>query len=204
MFAQLSSWLFDYGFQASQTDASLFLLTHGDLCMYLLVYVDDFVITASKASAIDTFISDLSLAYPVKDLSSLSYFLDLEITHLSNDLLLSQRKYIKDLLNRSKMFHAKPVTSPMAATLKLSKFDSLSFDDVILFRSIVGVLQYLSLTGSNISYAVNKVCQLMHTPKLPHWVAVKRILRYLEATINLGLFFSSQSSFKLQAYSDAD
>ncbi|XP_041020372.1 uncharacterized mitochondrial protein AtMg00810-like [Juglans microcarpa x Juglans regia] len=203
-FAQLSSWLLGYGFQASKVDASLFVLTHGDLRMYLLVYVDDFIITASKASVVDQFISDLSLAFPVKDLGTLSYFLGLEITQMNNGLLLSQRKYIKDLLTRSKMLHAKPVTSPMAAALKLSKFDSPSFDDVTLFRSIVGSLQYLSLTRPDISYAVNKVCQFKHTPKLPHWVAIKRILRYLKATINHGLFFSSQSSFKLQAYSDAD
>lgn len=196
--------MLDYGFLASQADASLFVLNHGDLCMYLLVYVEDFIINASQPSAIDTFISDLSLAFPVKDLGSLSYFLRLEITQLSNGLLLSQRNYIKDLLTRSKMLHAKPITSPMRASLQLSKFDSPSFDDVTLFRSIVGGLQYFSLTRPDISYVVNKVCQFMNTPKLSHWVAVKRILCYLKATINHGLFFSSQSSFKLQAYSDVD
>ncbi|XP_042955114.1 uncharacterized mitochondrial protein AtMg00810-like [Carya illinoinensis] len=92
----------------------------------------------------------------------------------------------------------------MAASLKLSKFDSPNFEDVTLFRSIVGALQYLSLTRPDISFSVNKVCQFMYSPKLPHWSAVKRILRYLKGTINYGVHFSSQSPFILQAYSDAD
>ncbi|KAF5461622.1 hypothetical protein F2P56_017701 [Juglans regia] len=79
-FAQLNSWLLDYGFRASQFDASLFVLAHGDLRLYLLVYINDFIITRSQASAIDTFTHDLALAFPVKDFCPLSYFLDLEAT----------------------------------------------------------------------------------------------------------------------------
>lgn len=71
---------------------------------------------------------------------------------------------------------AKLVTSPMAASAKLSIFDGPPFDDPTFYRSTVGSLQYLFLTRPDVSYAVNKVCQFMHTPKLPHWQAVKRIL----------------------------
>lgn len=92
----------------------------------------------------------------------------------------------------------------MAASLKLSKFDSPTFEDATLYRSIIGGLQYLSLTRLDIFFVVNKVCQFMHSPKVPHLSAVKRILWYLEATINYGLFFTSKSNFTLQAYSDAD
>ncbi|XP_035551021.1 uncharacterized mitochondrial protein AtMg00810-like [Juglans regia] len=92
----------------------------------------------------------------------------------------------------------------MAASLMLSKFDNPNFEDVTLYHSIVGGLQYLSVTRPDISYSVNKVCQFMHSPKAPHWSVVKRILRYLKATINDGLFFASNSSLTLQAYLDAD
>ncbi|XP_042950035.1 secreted RxLR effector protein 161-like [Carya illinoinensis] len=102
------------------------------------------------------------------------------------------------------MSGANPISSPMSASTKLSKFDSPSFENVTLYRSIIGNLQYLSLTRPDISFSVNKACQFMHEPKLSHWLAVKRILRYLKSTINYGLFFSKQSSFNLHAYSDAD
>lgn len=52
-------------------------------------------------------------------------------------------------------------------------------DDVTLYRSIVGALQYATITRPKISYTVNRVCQFMHSPTDTHWKAVKRILRYL-------------------------
>lgn len=102
------------------------------------------------------------------------------------------------------MRHAKPISSSMVASLKLLKYDSPDFDDPTMYHSIFGGLQYLSLTRPDISFAVNKVCQLIHAPKTSHWVAVKRVLRYLKATINHGLLFKKQSHLTLQAYSDAD
>ncbi|KAF5476985.1 hypothetical protein F2P56_003667, partial [Juglans regia] len=203
-FAKLTSWLNDYGFVASQSDPSLFILHRGDLHIFLLIYVDDMVITSSHPHAIDVVIRDLSMTFPVKDLGSLSYFLGLEVDYCDSSIILSQRKYIKDLLARSNMLQAKSISSPMAASLKLSQFDAPAFDDYTLIRSIVGGLQYLSYTRLDISFAVNKVCQFMHSPKLTHWSAVKRILRYLKGTINHGLLFKYTSSFTLQAYCDAD
>lgn len=156
--------------------------------------MDDIVIASSLPSATDKLVSDLGLAFPVKDLGKLSFFLGLEVDYLPTGLLLSQRKYIKDLLICSQMLHAKPISSPMAASLKLSIFYSPDHDDVHQYCSIMGGLQYLSLTRPDISFTINKVCQFLHKPKQPHWSAVKRILRYLKHTINFGLFFSSKSS----------
>lgn len=102
------------------------------------------------------------------------------------------------------MLHSKPISSPRATSLKLSQFDSPSFTDATLYWSLVGRLQYLSLTRPDISFAVNKSCQFMHDPKDSHCVAVKRILRYLKDTINFGLLFKPQSCFQLHKYSDAD
>jgi hypothetical protein len=55
------------------------------------------------------------------------------------------------------------------------------------YRSIVGAVQYIMLTKPDLSYSVNKVCQFLHAPSTLHWVAVKRILRYLCGTLKLGL-----------------
>ncbi|XP_040996228.1 uncharacterized mitochondrial protein AtMg00810-like [Juglans microcarpa x Juglans regia] len=203
-FAQLNAWLTDYSFSASRDDPSLFILNSGDLHMFLLIYVDDMLITSSIHAAIDNLISALARAFPVKDLGQLSYFLGIEIDYLISGIFLSQRKYIKDLLERSNMLNAKPMTSPMAASLKLSQFDGPEFTDSTLFRSIVGGLQYLSITRPDIAFSVNKVCQFMHCAKVSHWSAVKRILRYLKSTINYGMLFKSSSSLTLQAYTDAD
>lgn len=88
----------------------------------------------------------------------------------------------------------------MSGSIKLSKFDIPSLTNHTLFISVVGNLQYLSLTKSDISFAVNKVCQFMNNPKLPHWTAIKKILKYLKLSVNHGLFFSKHSNLSLYVY----
>ncbi|XP_043720926.1 uncharacterized mitochondrial protein AtMg00810-like [Telopea speciosissima] len=77
-------------------------------------------------------------------------------------------------------------------------------DDPTLYRSVIGALQYATLTRLDITFAVNKVCQFMHQPTLDHWTSVKRILRYLKHTASHGILFQPQQSMQLSAYSDAD
>lgn len=78
---------------------------------------------------------------------------------------MSQVKYISDLLTRTNMHNAKLVSTPMSTSIKLTSFDGTSFEDSHLYRSVVGSLQYLVFTRSDISFGVNKVCQFMHCPK---------------------------------------
>jgi histone deacetylase 1/2 len=77
-------------------------------------------------------------------------------------------------------------------------------DDCTQYRSIVGGLQYLTLTRPDLSYSVNKVCQFLHAPTTEHWSAVKRILRYIQDTSKVGITFVKSSSTLLSAFSDAD
>ncbi|XP_040999433.1 uncharacterized mitochondrial protein AtMg00810-like [Juglans microcarpa x Juglans regia] len=170
----------------------------------LHVYVDDMIITSSSSSDVKRLIVSLGQAFPVTDLGPLPYFLGLELDYLSDGLFISQRKYISDLLKKANMLGSKPISSPMSTSTKLSKFDAPTFENATLFRSIVGSLQYLSLTRPDVSFAVNKVYQFMHDPKNTDWTAVKRILQYLKSTINHGLFLAKKSGLTLHAFSDAD
>lgn len=81
--------------------------------------------------------------------------------------------------------------------------DSQPFDNPVRYRQIVGALQYLTLTRPDIAFAVNKVCQFMHSPTQNHWSAVKRILRYLQGSLDHGLFIQRSSGSTLHAYTDA-
>jgi histone deacetylase 1/2 len=94
----------------------------------------------------------------------------------------------------------------MSSTEKLSAHegDPLGTTDVTRYRSIVGALQYLTLTRPDILFAVNKVCQFLHTPTTVHWRVVKRILRYLKNTSGLGLRIQKSLSTLVSAFSDAD
>jgi histone deacetylase 1/2 len=86
----------------------------------------------------------------------------------------------------------------------LTEGETLSSDDSTRYRSIVGALQYITLTRPDIAFSVNKVCQFLHAPTTVHWTAVKRILRYLKGTLSLGLRLSKSGSTMVSAFSDAD
>jgi hypothetical protein len=87
--------------------------------------VDDIIITGSSNSLIQTVIQKLNSEFSLKDLGKLDYFLGIEVHHsASGSLLLSQTKYIRDLLTKAKMESANSIASPMASSTKLSKFGS--------------------------------------------------------------------------------
>ena len=83
------------------------------------------------------------------------------------------------------MKDCKPCSTPLSTTEKLSLHEGelLSPEEGKKYRSIVGALQYLTLARPDISFSVNKVCQFLHAPTSLHWIAVKRILRYIQGSV---------------------
>lgn len=75
-----------------------------------------------------------------------------------------QHRYILDLLTRTNMVEAKPVSTPMQTTSKLTLHDSSLLADATQYKLIVGSLQYLAFTRPDISFAVNQLSQFMHQP----------------------------------------
>ncbi|PRQ35279.1 putative RNA-directed DNA polymerase [Rosa chinensis] len=103
------------------------------------------------------------------------------------------------------MLLTKPMSTPMSAKDSLTATDGALLDNPTEFRTLVGALQYLTITRPDIAFAVNSVSQFMSQPRLPHLVAVKRILRYVKGTLGHGLSFAPQHQpVHLFAYSDAD
>ena len=109
-----------------------------------------------------------------------------------------QSKYIRDLLHKTRMAEAHSISSPMVSSCKLSKHGADIFQDPTLYRSVVGALQYATLTKPKISF--NKVCQFMAKPLESHWAVVKRILRYLKGTLSHGLLLQPASITKPLAF----
>ncbi|KAH9723253.1 retrovirus-related pol polyprotein from transposon RE2 [Citrus sinensis] len=148
------------------------------------------------------------------DLGFLTYFLGVEVIPNKHDLLLSQRRYIMDLLTQTKMQEAKTVLTPIPTSPTLTLTSGSSLSDPTEYRQVVGSLQYLLITRPDIAFAVNKLSQYMHCPTTEHWSFVKRLLRYLVGTVddglqlykdsNLSLHAFSDTSLSLQAFSDAD
>ena len=165
---ELRRFLVLHDFQNSKSDSSLFIHHGTNFCLYLLVYVDDIVVTGSSEHKVHDFISLLSNRFSLKDLGSLSYFLEVEAQQCTQGLFLSQRKYICDLLKKTNMHDVKEVSSPLVPSLKLTFHDSTPSTGATLYRQVLGSMQYLSLTRPDISFIVNKLSQYMHQPTVTH------------------------------------
>jgi hypothetical protein len=82
----------------------------------------------------------------LKDLGPLHYFLGIEVVHRPDGFFLHQKKYAHELLDRAGMLNCTPVSTPVDTKAKLSATDGSPAPDASLYRSIVGALQYLTLT----------------------------------------------------------
>ncbi|KAL6346966.1 hypothetical protein AAG906_006026 [Vitis piasezkii] len=116
---------------------------HLKCTFYLLLYVDDMVLTGTNLALIKTLITRLSKEFAMKDLGSLHYFLSVEVQHNSQGLFLSQTKYALDLLQRADMIKAKPISTPFVVGQHLSTTGKL-FSDPALFCG------YLIFFGANL------------------------------------------------------
>ena len=174
--------------------------------IFVLIYVDDIIVASSENGVTEALLQDLKGDFALKDLGDLHYFLGIEVSRVRDGILLTQEKYATDILKRVGMTNCKPVAAPLSVSEKLSVHEGnpLGSNDATNYRSVVGALQYLTLTRPDISFAVNKVCQFLHAPTTVHWTAVKRILRYVKLTAKLGLKISRSSSLLVSAFSDAD
>ena len=185
------------GFQNSKADSSLFIYCQNSVICYLLVYVDDLVLTGNNLCFVLEIVAQLGNQFSLKDMGQLNFFLGMEVISTKFGLFLSQHKYIRDLLSKTNMIGAKDVSTPLSNSTE--------------FRSVIGALQYLSFTQPDISFSVNKLSQFMHKPTVTHWTAAKRLLRYLKHllrylkhTIFHGLHIRKKSTFELITYFDTD
>lgn len=119
-YSELKSFLLRSGFQNSVSDTSLFILCHDRHFVYVLVYVDDILVTGTSAVLIQQVIESLAAKFSIKYLGQLGYFLGIETIRTPQGLHIMQRKYVTDLLQRTNMLHSKPVATPLAASPKLT------------------------------------------------------------------------------------
>jgi hypothetical protein len=109
----------------------LFTLHLGPVHIFLLVYIDDIILTGNNEETIHWLVTNLQADFAMKDLGPLGYFLGIQATRNSNGLHLRQTKYILDLLNRAHMVESKPYRAPCTVVSKLSKYDGDPFLDLV-------------------------------------------------------------------------
>ncbi|GKV37976.1 hypothetical protein SLEP1_g45935 [Rubroshorea leprosula] len=203
-FRELKAFILSQGFYNSKSDSSLFVYHKDSTRLYFLVYADDILLTGNDSSLLRSLVHKMGQCFSLKDLGPFTFFLGIEAIQTPAGLLLSQHKYILDILCRANMDAAKLVSTPLPFSANLSSSAGSALSNSSEYRCILGSLQYLTLTRPDISFAVSRLSQYMHQPTDLHWQALKRVLRYLRGTVYHGLLLRPQPSLSLHAYSDSD
>lgn len=137
-------------------------------------------------------------------MGELTFFLGLQIKQVPSGTFINQAKYCKELLKRFGMDKAKEASTPMGTSSYLDKDEHGNSVDVTKYRGIIGCLLYLTATRPDIMCSVCMCARYQSCPKESHLTAVKRIMKYLLGTTNVGLWYPKRSSFSLVGYSDSD
>ncbi|KAI0524695.1 hypothetical protein KFK09_004077 [Dendrobium nobile] len=135
--------------------------------------------------------------------SSVSLFLGIMISFTPYGLFLDQQQYASDILSSAGFLNCKPLPTPITPRSSCSATQDTLLLQPTNYRRLAGSLQYLTITRPGLAFATNQLCQHMHDPKPIHIQALKRVLRYIQGTLDYGLPLCN-SDLTLQTYVDAD
>ena len=138
-----------------------------------------------------------------QNLGMLKYFLGVEVMRSKQRILLSQRKYVLDLLSKTRKLGAKPCSTPMTSNVQIIKEGDI-FEDPKRYTRLVGKLNYLKVTRPDIAYSVSVLSQYMSSPTVSHWVAVEHILCYLKEAPGRGMLYKKHGHTKIECFFYAD
>ncbi|GKA42118.1 ribonuclease H-like domain-containing protein [Tanacetum coccineum] len=137
-FQQFASYITWVGFSYSRCDSSLFIYRHGTDTAYLLLYVNDIVLTTSFESLLQHIIRSLHQEFAMTDLGPLNYFLGISVARDSSGLFLSKKKYALEILDRAHMANCNPSRTPIDTESKLG-----SDGDPPHFSALKRILRYV-------------------------------------------------------------
>ncbi|CAH2098237.1 unnamed protein product [Euphydryas editha] len=203
---KLNTALLDIGLLRSKIDPCIYyrIINKQDI-LFISVYVDDLICFFNNENSMKNIKHKLLEKFHMKDMGRVKQCVGFRIKQEQNKISLDQSIYIEKILKRFNMSDCKPIWTPCEANIQLKKAEQ---DSEILrnipYHEAVGCLLYLSQgTRPDIAYIVNSLSKYNNKPTAEHWSALKRILRYLKATVNYKLTFKKDDS-EIVGYCDAD
>jgi transposase InsO family protein len=204
-------------FSRLQADPCIYLLRKSAVILYIALYVDDLLLLCNHLDELNALKQQLSQQFEMKDLGEAHFILGIQIERdrKAHTLSITQRNYIKKVVERFDMAESKPVATPLDSSVKLTKADCPSTVaqakemEKIPYQSAVGAIMYAMLgTRPDIAFALTSLSQYSSNPGHPHWVALKRVLRYLQGTMGYKLTYGGNHLLhvhpSLSGYCDAD
>ncbi|KAJ0566228.1 putative RNA-directed DNA polymerase [Helianthus annuus] len=203
-YSRIDAYFIQNKFKKCIYEHTLYIKDTNEGKLVICLYVDDLILASSSMRLISDFKESMKKEFEMTDMGCLHYFLGMEVSYENGNIILSQKKYMRSLLEKFRMTSCNTVSTPMEYGLKLSKDDPEDFVDEKVYRSLVGSLMYLTNTRPDIMFAVSKISRFMENPKKSHWEAAKRILKYIKGTQQQGITYSKGGKKQLVGFSDSD
>ncbi|GJU97551.1 ribonuclease H-like domain-containing protein [Tanacetum coccineum] len=200
----LSTYLLENGFRRGIIDKTLFIKKDKGDILLVQVYVDDIIFGSTKKSLCTEFESLMHKRFQMSSMGELTFFLGLQVKQKDDGIFISQDKYVADILKNFDFSSVKTASTPLETNKALIKDEEAEDVDVHLYRSMIGLLMYLTASKPDIMFAVYACARFQVTLKTLHLHVVKRIFRYLKGQPKLGLWYPRDSSFDLKAFLDSD
>ena len=196
--------ILEKGYTQSTADPCMFYRVRDNKTEILTLFVDDCLVMGKRES-IDEVIGGLSKEFKLRNLGPVKLILGIKVDRTPDSISLSQSSYIRSVLTRFGMNDCKPASTPMPTKLTTDAKENLTlFDDVNLYQQLIGALIYISNnTRPDITYSVSVLARDMAKPTIYSYQLAKRVLRYLQGTINAKLTFNKNNNNQLVGYSDA-
>ena len=150
------------------------------------------------------FKNSMMLEFDMTDLGKMNYFLGLEILQKPVGIFICKKKYAEEMLQRFGMNQSNSVQTPIVPGFKICKDEEGKKVDKTFFMQMVGCLMYLTSNRPNLVFVVGLLSRYMENPTQLHLQLAKRVLRYIQGTIEFGIFYKKGGSDKLIAYTDSD
>ncbi len=184
-----------------------------DPCLYAhdsenftVIYVDNLLLFAPKKQLVCTKL-ELAGKYEMCNLGEVHWFLMMEITHdrVARTITIDQWQYIWKILGRFGLSNVQPVSTPMAANLKLPKLETPAINQH-LYQSMLGLLMYAAIRmRPDIMFAIHYLSQHSVTLGEEHLMAMKCVYQYLNGTLDLRLiYYGNRLNEDLMGFADLD
>ncbi|KAL3687453.1 hypothetical protein R1sor_013762 [Riccia sorocarpa] len=183
----------DAGLRRSDYDPSLYFSNEGGEYVFILIYVDDLLVTANHSRRIQQLVNLLTKNFEMSGIGDLTNYLHVKFSQTNAGIFMSQLAYVQSILSDLKLTECNLAITPMSEGLKLVSEMGEEDVDVKSYSRIVGKLLWLTNTRPDICYAVGIVSRFLQKPQVSHLNAIKRICQYLKGTVNHCIFFSREA-----------
>jgi hypothetical protein len=146
----------------------------------------------------------MTSTFEMSMIGELNFFLGLQVKQSSEGIFVSQSKYARSLVKKFGLEGSKCSKIPMGTTLKLGKDQGGEDVDPTLYRSMIGSLLYLTSSRPDIMFSVCVCARYQSNPKVSHLNSVKKIIKYVAGTCELGIWYSKDTNTNLVGFSDSD